>query len=285
MKDVLPDRPRGGVTTDVPSSPRATPTHHHGDRTDHEDHPYVVLHNDAVTPSIREIQLAPLSSPLAYRPGQYVLLGDPEERVPQRSYSVANAPRADARISLLITGVAGGATSTWVHKTLRPGGDVMLEGPYGTFVLDARGSRPVLLLGAGSGLAPVRAIAEHLISVPPGRDALLFFSARTSADLIDETRLLGWARHRPGFRYLPTFTGSPDSPLSGRIPAVLPRVFETLHNWEVFASGPPGFVVGCAHAAVALGAEPAHVHTEEFFNEPQPWSGSPPVPAPRKGQQ
>ncbi|MGH3226742.1 MAG: hypothetical protein ACRDPY_50040, partial [Streptosporangiaceae bacterium] len=61
---------------------------------------------------------------------------------------------------LLVTRVPGGQLSSWVHDVLRPGGRVLLSGPYGSFVATPGEPGPVLLLAGGSGLAPVRALAE-----------------------------------------------------------------------------------------------------------------------------
>ncbi|MEO8602189.1 MAG: FAD-binding oxidoreductase [bacterium] len=243
------------------------------------DYLYRVHSSGLVTPVIRELSLSPDTTALPYRPGQYVLLRDRDFHVPQRSYSVANAPRPDGRITLLVTRVASGRTSSWVHGQLRPDEQVTLTGPYGTFMPGPHRTGPVLLLAAGSGLAPVRALAEALLDGQPPRPVTLFFSARTTADSIDHARWLDWANTRPGFRYLRTLTRDPHAPARPRIPDILPTAVGDLTGWEVFASGPPGFVTGCAAAACALGAEPAAVHTEEFFTEPQPWSGPAPTPA------
>lgn len=240
------------------------------------EHPYHLLATRLVTPVISELRLAPCEAVLHHRPGQYVLLSDTDYRVPQRSYSIANAPRADGQISLLVTRVSGGPTSSWVHDQLRPGDEVVLVGPYGTFVADPDHRGPVLLLAAGSGLAPARALAEAIV---PDRPVTLFFSARTPTDAIDRDRFDGWARVRPGFRYLLTLTRDAGAPLHERIPALLPRTVDDLHGWEVFTAGPPGFVTDCAAAARALGANAAMVHTEAFFTDPQPWVGRPPAPA------
>ncbi len=69
---------------------------------------------------------------------------------PPRSYSIANAPRPDGQVSLLVTRMSGGA-STWVHEGLRVGEQVTLTGPHGTFVSDPRQAGPVLLLAADPG--------------------------------------------------------------------------------------------------------------------------------------
>lgn len=240
------------------------------------EHPYRVLASTLVTPVIRELWLAPVAEPLVYRAGQYVLLGDTDWRVPQRSYSVANAPRPDGRVSLLVTRVEGGPTSSWSHQ-LQPGDEVLLEGPYGLFTTAPERTGPLLLLGAGSGLAPLRALAEAVLAEAPQRPVTLFFSCRSAADRIRADDLMRWQAEYPQFRYLDTLTRDPAAPRHGRLPPQLADAVGDLTGWEVFASGPSGFVVACAEAAQALGAAATDIHTEEFFTDPQPWLGTKPA--------
>lgn len=242
---------------------------------------YRVASAASVTPVIRELWLEPAGPALPFRPGQYVLLADEAFRVPQRSYSVANAPRADGRLSILVTLVADGPTSTWAHG-LSVGDGVSVEGPFGTFTTSASASGPVLLLGAGSGLAPVRALAEALLDParPEGaahRRVTLFFSGRTPADAIDRVAFEARARDVERFAYLLTCTRDRRAPRHRRIPAQLRHEFDTLAGTEVFAAGPPGFVTGCQAAAVALGAAAVDIRTEEFFADPVPWTGTLPT--------
>ena len=113
-----------------------------------------------MTPTILELWLCPLTGPLEYRPGEYVLLEDPSGELPPRSYSIANAPRADGLVSLLVTRVPGGRVSTRVHDAPRVGDELILSGPYGSFVEDPGTAAPGLFLAAGSGLAPIRSLIE-----------------------------------------------------------------------------------------------------------------------------
>lgn len=242
-----------------------------------DDYRFRVAESRPVTPVIRELLLTPADEPMSYRAGQYVLLSDADERMPPRSYSVANAPRPDGTVTLLVTRYAPGVTSTWVHDRLRPGEPVLLSGPYGTFTPDPGRTGPVLLLAAGSGLAPARAIAEDLLDRPDRRPVTLFFSARTRDDTIDDLRFRELEAGQPDFRYLLALTRAPDSPRRPRLPDRLAQTVGDLPGWEVFASGPPGFVTGCVRAARALGAAAAAVHTEEFFADPEPWTGPPPL--------
>lgn len=242
-----------------------------------DEYRYRVVTTALVTPAIRELWLAPCDDTLAFQGGQYVLLSDTAHQLPPRSYSLASAPRADGRVSLLVTRFPEGPTSGWVHNVLAPGDEVALAGPYGTFVLGDNRDCPILLLAAGSGLAPIRALAEALLADDPARRVTLFFSVRTSADTIDHARFQDWTHTHPGFRYLLTLTREPAAPLHRRIPELLPDTLGDLRGWEVFVAGPSGFITGCAAAACALGVAATAVHTEEFFADPQPWTEAPPA--------
>jgi CDP-4-dehydro-6-deoxyglucose reductase, E3 len=153
-----------------------------------DEAPYRVIAIEHRTPAIVEVWLQPVDQPMDYRPGEYVLLEDSMRQIPPRSYSIANAPRPDGLISLLITRVAAGTTSVWVHDHLRRGDEVTVTGPYGTFVADPASTAPCLYLAAGSGLAPIRALIEAALEAIPQRPLTLIFSARTEADVLDRQR-------------------------------------------------------------------------------------------------
>ncbi|MGH3070439.1 MAG: FAD-binding oxidoreductase [Streptosporangiaceae bacterium] len=242
-----------------------------------EDTEFTVAAKRQRTPVIAELLLHPAGPLLRYQPGQYMLLGDPDGGLVVRSYSIANAPRRDGLISLLVTRVPGGQLSAWVHDVLRPGDRVLLSGPYGSFTAVPGEPGPVLFLAGGSGLAPVRALAEAALRHRRVAPVVLFFSARTQRDLIDDQRFRGWQRRHPGFSYLRTLTRADGPPPTGRIPAILGDRFPDLSGWRVYIAGAPGFVTACAAAARACGTRPGRVLTEEFFTEPQPWGAAQPA--------
>ena len=240
--------------------------------------PYRASAIERLTPAIVEVQLRPLAAPLEFLPGEFVLLEDRARRVPPRSYSIANAPRPDGSISLLITRVLEGQTSSWVHDRLSTGDDVTITGPYGTFVADPASTAPCLHLAAGSGLAPIRALIEAALAGAPDRSQTLVFSARTEADELHRERILSWQAAYPSFRYFRTLSRGPGAGPRGRVPEVLPGLCRELGGHEVFIAGAPGFVRACAIAAEALGAAPERLHTEPFFVETSSRTDSPSVP-------
>jgi CDP-4-dehydro-6-deoxyglucose reductase len=237
-----------------------------------DDLEYTVLARTSHTPNIIELELGAAGERLSYQSGQYVLLGDVDHTVPVRSYSLANAPNPWGRISVLVTEVPGGETSTWLHRGLRIGDRVLVSRPYGSFMADPTAGGPVLCLAAGSGLAPIRALAEDAILCGGAQRFTVLFSARTQADVMNMDRFASWQQQHPGFRFVRTLTGQAGDPPLGRLPGLLPTLFGNLCAHEVFVAGAPGFVADCARAARGLGVRPGHLHTEEFFHEPWPWS-------------
>jgi CDP-4-dehydro-6-deoxyglucose reductase len=244
-----------------------------------EDAEFTIVSRARRTPVIVEFELRPVGSPMGHLPGQYVLLGDLDHRVPVRSYSIANAPRPDGRITVLVTRVAGGETSTWLHDRLRLGDPLLVSGPYGTFVAAAGSTRPVLCLAGGSGLAPIRALAEQAVRSGASRPFTVLLSARTRADVMDVELFADWGLRDPGLLFLRTLTREHGAPPLGHVPELLPRLFTDLSEHEVYVAGGPGFVSAAARACRALGAPARRVHTEEFFADPRPWT-VPPAPAP-----
>lgn len=223
-----------------------------------------------VSPVVHELVLAPTGRPVPYRSGQYVMLDVRQPGAPERAYSLADAPQADGRVRLLVTRYPAGPTSGWVHDGMRVGDEVSLTGPFGSMTLGGANEGPVLLLGAGSGLAPLEALAQTLVSEQPHRPVVLCFSGRTAADALDRARLEELARRHWQLRYLCVLTRDRGAPLHGRVPAVLGDLVGRLAGWEVFVAGREGFVRDCRAAALALGAAPAMVRTEEFFADPAP---------------
>jgi CDP-4-dehydro-6-deoxyglucose reductase len=127
-----------------------------------QEEPFAVSAVERCTPTIVEVRLQTAVRRLEFLPGQYALVEDCEHAVPPRSYSIANAPRSDGALSLLVTRVEGGATSGWLQD-LCPRTHVAVSGPYGTFTDEPSATAPALMLGGGSGLAPLRALLQSAL--------------------------------------------------------------------------------------------------------------------------
>ena len=120
-----------------------------------------------VAPDVVQVFLTP-KAPLAFRPGQYLDVFHPSGGT--RSYSIASLP-ASGSLELHVRRVPDGLVSGWMHD-LQPGGSIGIRGAFGQCFyapedsVGALGGEPekLLLVGAGTGLAPLLGIARDALA-------------------------------------------------------------------------------------------------------------------------
>ena len=114
---------------------------------------------EQVAPDVARILLQP-DAPFAFRPGQYLDVVHPSGAT--RSYSIASLP-ADGVLELHVRRVPDGLVSGWLHE-LRPGASLGIRGPFGQcFHIADDEHKKLLLVGAGTGLAPLLGIARDAL--------------------------------------------------------------------------------------------------------------------------
>ena len=60
-----------------------------------------------------------------------------------------------------------------------------MSGPYGRFFLRERRTEPMILIGGGTGVAPLKSIVRHVLERGLPHRMYLYQGARTQADLYD----------------------------------------------------------------------------------------------------
>src|SRR5215468_4173271 len=111
------------------------------------------------TPAIKSFFLR-LSETLDYTAGHHVdvRLTAPNGYTAMRSYSIASAPSDSKVIELAIERLLDGEVSPFFHDVAQVGDTIELRGPLGGhFLWPGPSNKPVLLIGAGSGVVPLRA--------------------------------------------------------------------------------------------------------------------------------
>jgi ferredoxin-NADP reductase len=130
---------------------------------------------------------------------------------------------------------------------------VLLEGPYGRLTAGRRTRSKVLLIGAGVGITPMRALFEQLPYRARKHEEVLF---RAELDHLAETRkhkvhyLVG---HRP--------TRASDDPFQ---PSNLVRLVRDLPQHDVFLCGPVPFMDAVTKNLIAAGVPSEQIHSERF---------------------
>ncbi|MFG2967331.1 ferric reductase-like transmembrane domain-containing protein [Streptomyces sp. NPDC048288] len=168
-------------------------------------------------------------------------------------YSLSAPPRGDLlRITVKALGDHSAAVSL-----LRPGTRVWAEGPYGSLTADRATSHRSLLIAAGVGVTPLRALFETL----PGEVTLLY-RARTAEDLALGGELEAIARWR-GARVLYALNG-PRGERPDLSANALRATFPGLAGHDVYICGPHGFAQEVYGALRAAGVPDRRIHHESF---------------------
>lgn len=192
---------------------------------------------------VMKLQL-PAADTFQYHAGQYVefLLRDGD----RRSYSMANAPHTQAagpQVELHIRHMPGGKFTDHVFGTMKDKDILRLEGPYGSFFVREDSDKPIVLLASGTGFAPIKAIIEHLRAKAIARPAVLYWGARTRADLYRHEWALQAAQELPWLRYVPVLSeAKPEDRWDGRCGFVHRAVMQDLPDLsghQVYACGVP----------------------------------------------
>ena len=140
---------------------------------------------------------------------------------------------------------------------LRPGTRVAFEGPYGAFTDHARQSDGVLLVAAGVGITPLRALLEDL---PAGTDVVVIVRASTVADVVHRAEIAALVEHRGG--RLHEMIGSRHKLRLGA--RALRHLVPDIAGRDVYVCGPEGFGAEVIAAAEKLGVGTDQIHIEAF---------------------
>ncbi len=224
------------------------------------------------TARVTSFLLAP-ETPFAFRAGQHVdvRLTAPDGYQARRSYSIASAPEAPDTIELAIERLENGEVSQFFHEVAAIGDAIELRGPIGGhFVWSVDDGGPLLLIGAGSGAAPLMAMIRHRTARGSLEPTLLILASRTWDDALFRDELIALHDRRDGFELM--LTTSRDGPRrSGdhgrRIDAAMAA--EALARLprppaHVFVCGSNAFVETATDALIAAGVAASIIRTERY---------------------
>jgi ferredoxin-NADP reductase len=204
------------------------------------------------TPGVRTIALDVPGWP-GHRAGQSVdvRLTAADGYRTQRPYSIASAPE-DAAFELCVEHLSAGEVSPWLAGELQVGDAFELRGPGGrSFSWHASEGGPLLLVGGGAGIVPLRAMVRHALAA--GRDDVtVVLSARTRESLLFADEVETWPRT------LITYTREGGRRLDA---AMLAEAGPARH---AFVCGPTAFVEHATTLLLQVGHDAAHIRAERF---------------------
>jgi len=183
---------------------------------------------------------------LDFKPGQFIMLElIQEEKIPKRAYSLSSSPTRNDSLEITIKEMPDG----WISKILneiKEGEELIVTGPYGHFVFDPKTMKEIVLLGAGSGVAPYRGFAHFLIDNKLYTKVTFVYSSKTEEDIIFHKQLLEFEKAIPNLELILTLSREEKEGFrKGRIDdELIKEILKKQKDANYFICGPPKMVLG-----------------------------------------
>lgn len=220
----------------------------------------------------------PAAEEFTFEAGQYIDIILSGGR--RRSFSIASPPHDARPLELHVRRVAGGEfTDRLFHEETRSS-LLTIEGPLGQFKYrphsgagggaGAGAAPPMLLIGGGTGIAPLLSILRHLIENHIERELILYWGVRSERDLYAHATLEGLVRRASSLRYVPVLS-EPAPDWRGQSGFVHGPALESIANLaacEVYAAGPPAMIAAVQAEFARRGAATDRLYFDSFDYAP-----------------
>ena len=200
-----------------------------------------------------------------YFAGQFVNLQRDDGLI--RSYSIANVPQQDGILEFHIRRLPNGKFSEWIHDEIRIGDNIAVSEPQGhCFYVPERADQGLLLIGTGTGLAPLAGILEDALKQGHTGPVMLFHGSRTVEDLYRIDELREFSQQYENFSYFPCVSSEqvPEGYISGRADQVALAQMDEWQGWRVFLCGHPEMVSSMKMEAFMKGVSMGDIYTDAF---------------------
>jgi len=203
-------------------------------------------------------------SPFTWAAGQHLVVVGYQGQALFLPYSIASAndPQKAGQFELAVAIHAGAD----VMDALPIGAQLEVEGPAGAFVWQAAPGPAALLVGAGTGIAPLRALIEAELARASATRLLLLAGHRAPEDVLFADDFAQLAATHPRFHFIPTLTGADDTwpGRRGRVQAQLVEAVNSLSPLDAYVCGRLEMVSEVVRLLVAHGVPDARIRSEGF---------------------
>ena len=208
-----------------------------------------------------------------FKPGQFIRLElNLEGKKVLRSYTISSSPSRPYTLAITVKRVEGGLVSNWLHDNLKPGDEIVINGPYGKFNCFDVPSPKMLFISAGSGITPMMSMVRWLCDTHSNCDMTFVYSARTPSDIIfrRELELLEVQRENFTAAITCTRTGSDShvwTGFKGRLNNLMLQLMAPDYlERVVYVCGPTSFMENVREILIGLNF-PMENYNEESFGD------------------
>jgi len=201
--------------------------------------------------------------PFTYQPGQYVNVKISQQRI--NCYSIAGNDGPN-RFALLIDTKPGGIGSKF-FENLKTGDKITYLGPFGVFKFKPDdGSKKILFLGTGSGIAPLRSIVDELLKNKVQKPIYFYFGLRFSSDIFWHDYFQKQAEANPNFKYKLVLSRPDDAwqGASGHVTDLIKTDFPDASECAAYLCGNKQMIEEATILLLAQGCLKERIYAEKF---------------------
>jgi len=214
-----------------------------------------------------ELQLK-MEQEFEYHAGQFVTLW--RDAHLSRSYSLTTMPKSDNILSFHIRRIEGGAFSSWVHNELQPGEQLLVQGPAGDcFYVPGNASQNLLLVGTGTGLAPLIGIIQDALHNGHSGEIHLVHGALHHSGLYYHSELKNLAATQANVHYHPCVLKQtedlPDEIKLASVNDVVTDIVAKPEGWKAYLCGDPDLVAKLRKQIFLAGCDMKNIYSDPFL--------------------
>lgn len=226
-----------------------------------------------LTHDMREFSFRAKPGAPGFLPGQYALFYLPGLEAP-RTYSMSNVDDGSGLWQFIVRRVPGGVGTVTLFDQVKQGDTVTLDAPYGLAYLRTDSPRDLVLIGGGSGLAPMLSIARGAMRerALDGRHIHLFYGAREVRDLCGHQELQSLPGYGSRITFIPVLSNVSDNALEtwkgahGFVHEVARDfVRERWADFEYYFAGPPPMAQAVQQMLIEKRVPYPQVHFDSFY--------------------
>jgi glycine betaine catabolism B len=208
-------------------------------------------------------------------PGQYYLVRLAIDTVPgsvQQAYSLSSSPFPVApEVEITVRAVEGGRASPLLAHEVAVGDLIQVRGPYGVLTWTENDGGPLVLIGGGSGVAPLASILRYASARHIGIPMTMLCSSRDRSTLLLREPLQELSRRHAWFELVHTFTRSRWDPYARYHRRIdVPMLAEVMEQARAhvagasfYVAGPGDMVISVRAALEQLGIPQSSVYSED----------------------
>lgn len=225
-------------------------------------HKVIKLSDDIIELQIRTAEI------FDFHAGQYVTLWRNEHLA--RSYSLVSIPQSDNVLRFHIKRIPDGEFSNWVHNELQEGDTLFVQGPAGDcFYVPGSAQQDLLLVGTGTGLAPLVGIIQDAIKNRHTGNIHLIHGALHVSGLYYHNELMKLAGAHDNLHYHPCVlnkeNGMPAEIQQASVNDLVTQVVEKPVEWKAYLCGDPELVTKLRKQIFLAGCDMKNIYADPFY--------------------